>query len=62
MLGTLTVNATKFDDIDFTEKLVLGIICVLILVIGVYPKPFLHLSEAAVTSLVEQVNQKILFK
>ena len=62
MLGTLNVNATKFDDIDFTEKLVLGIICVLILVIGVYPKPFLHLSEAAVTSLVEQVNQKILFK
>ena len=62
MLGNLDEAKPLFKDIDFTEKLVLGIICMLIIGIGIYPKPFLHISEAAVTSLVEQVNQKILFK
>ena len=47
-----------FTDISGSEKLVLGIICILIIGIGVYPQPILHISEAAVTSLVDTVSAK----
>ncbi|MFD2285320.1 NADH-quinone oxidoreductase subunit M [Pedobacter petrophilus] len=59
MLGqtnTLTIN---FKDIQGTEKLVLYIICALIIILGVYPKPLLHITEASVQHLLEQVNQKL---
>jgi NADH-quinone oxidoreductase subunit M len=47
-----------FADIHGSEKLALGIICVLIIGIGVYPQPILHISEAAVTNLVNTVSAK----
>jgi len=59
MLGTTNELTLTFTDIKGTEKLVLYTICVLIVVMGVYPKPILHLSEAAVQQLLEQVNQKL---
>ena len=62
MLGPLNERTKSFVAIDTTEKSVLIIICVLIIIIGVYPQPLLHISEAAVTNLVDQVNQKILIK
>jgi NADH-quinone oxidoreductase subunit M len=55
---TNTLTAT-FADIKGTEVLVLAIICVLIIVIGVYPKPVLHISEAAVTNLFQTVKGKM---
>jgi NADH-quinone oxidoreductase subunit M len=33
-------------------------ICILIIVLGVYPKPILHLSEASVQHLLEQLKLK----
>ncbi len=51
-----------FTDIHGTEKLVLYIICALIIILGVYPKPLLHLTEASVQHLLEQVNQKLTVK
>ncbi|WP_231458758.1 NuoM family protein [Pedobacter sp. Leaf132] len=59
MLGKTNDLTITFTDIQGTEKLVLYIICALIIVLGVYPKPLLHLTEASVQHLLEQVNQKL---
>ncbi len=59
MLGETNELTLTFKDIDGTEKLVLGIVCVLIIVIGVYPNPILHISEAAVKTLVQTVEARI---
>ena len=59
MLGPTNPLTATFTDIKGSEKIVLYIICALIMVIGVYPKPILHLSEAAVQQLIEQVNLKL---
>lgn len=58
MLGESNKATAHFSDIAGTEKLVLVIIVVLIVAIGVYPQPLLHLSEAAVTNLINQVPLK----
>jgi NADH-quinone oxidoreductase subunit M len=60
MLGETNALTISFTDIKGTEKVVLYTICALIIVIGVYPKPILHLSEASVQHLLEQVNQKLI--
>jgi len=59
MLGDTNPLTVTFTDIKGSEKVVLYIICALILVLGIYPKPILHLSEAAVQQLIEQVNLKL---
>lgn len=59
MLGKTNQLTITFTDIQGTEKLVLYIICALIIILGVYPKPLLHLTEASVQHLLEQVNQKL---
>jgi NADH-quinone oxidoreductase subunit M len=58
MQGETNELTLTFTDIAGSEKLVLGIICVLIIAIGVYPQPILHISEAAVTNLVNTVSAK----
>ncbi|WP_026897685.1 complex I subunit 4 family protein [Daejeonella oryzae] len=62
MFGELNERTSLFGDIDLTEKAVLLILCVLVIGIGIYPNPLLHISEASVINLIEQVNQKILVK
>ncbi|WP_345954850.1 NADH-quinone oxidoreductase subunit M [Mucilaginibacter sp. PAMB04168] len=59
MQGETNALTATFTDITLSEKIVLGIICALIIAIGVYPQPVLHLSEAAVTNLMNTVNGKI---
>ncbi|RZK50818.1 MAG: NADH-quinone oxidoreductase subunit M [Pedobacter sp.] len=59
MLGPIAEKSHGFTDIKGSDKLALGIICVLVIVIGLYPKPLLHLSEASVQALLEQINQKL---
>ncbi len=61
MQGELNETTSSFKDIKGTEVVVLAIICTLIIVIGVYPKPILHISEAAVNGLISQVNSKLAF-
>ncbi|QNL51391.1 NADH-quinone oxidoreductase subunit M [Olivibacter sp. SDN3] len=58
MLGATVERAAGFKDISETDALVLCVVVGLIIIIGVYPKPLLHLSEAAVTNLIEQVKLK----
>ncbi len=62
MLGPVNSSTAIFEDLNGTEKSVLLIISLLIILIGVYPQPILHISEAAVINLLDQVNQKILVK
>ncbi|MEQ7802489.1 NADH-quinone oxidoreductase subunit M [Pedobacter sp. ASV1-7] len=59
MLGKTNDLTIKFTDIKGSEQVVLYIICALVIVLGVYPKPILHLSEASVQHLIEQVTQKL---
>ncbi len=58
MQGETNALTALFADISGSEVLVLGIICALIIVIGIYPQPILHISEAAVSNLVHTVNEK----
>lgn len=58
MLGETNEITTIFPDIHHSEKIVLIIIVVLVIAIGVYPQPILHLSEAAITELIDQVSLK----
>ncbi len=59
MLGPTNDLTITFVDIKGNEKIVLYIICILIVAMGVYPKPIMHLSEASVQHLLEQVNLKL---
>jgi NADH-quinone oxidoreductase subunit M len=59
MQGEPNALTLTFTDISGTEILVLTVISLLIIVIGVYPQPILHLSEAAVTNLLNSVHSKI---
>ncbi|MBC7399612.1 MAG: NADH-quinone oxidoreductase subunit M [Mucilaginibacter sp.] len=56
MQGTTNELTAKFADIHGSEKIVLVIICVLIIGLGVYPQPLLHISAAAVENLVNTVK------
>ncbi len=59
MLGETNALTASFKDIAGTEKIVLYTICALIIIIGVYPKPLLQLSDASVQHLLEQINHKL---
>lgn len=56
MLGETSARATDFIDLTLQEKIVLYPIVVMIIVIGVYPKPLLALSEPAVNNLVQLIS------
>jgi NADH-quinone oxidoreductase subunit M len=58
MHGQTNALTAVFADISGSEKVVLGIICTLIIVIGIYPQCLMHISEASVHNLIEQVNHK----
>lgn len=61
MQGELNQLTAGFKDINGSEILVLGIICLLIIAIGIYPDMILNVSEASVTNLIAQVNSKLVF-
>jgi NADH-quinone oxidoreductase subunit M len=59
MLGPATDITLRFTDIHGSEKIVLVIICALVIFIGVYPEPLLHISDASSRSLIQFVNDRI---
>jgi NADH-quinone oxidoreductase subunit M len=59
MLGKTNDLTVNFTDIKGSEKVVLYTVCALVILLGVYPKPVLQLSEASVQHLIEQVTQKL---
>lgn len=56
MLGDVNPQTAGFVDVKGTEWLILAVIAVLVIGIGIYPKPLLHISEAAVTELIGKVK------
>ena len=58
MHGPTNDLTITFTDISGSETLVLSIICALIIIMGVYPQPILHISEASVTHLFHTVYPK----
>lgn len=59
MLGHTNEKTAKFVDIEGHEWVVLIVVVLLIVGIGVYPKPLLGLSEAAVTHLIDSVSEVV---
>jgi NADH-quinone oxidoreductase subunit M len=55
--NTNTLTAAG-KDLFTNEKIALSILVVLILVIGVYPKPFLELTESTVQSILSMMVSK----
>ena len=56
MQGEANALTSVFADVKGSEAIALGIICFLIISIGVYPQPILHISEAAVNNLIHNIN------
>jgi NADH-quinone oxidoreductase subunit M len=48
----------KLLDCDFREKLILTIMVVVIIAMGIYPKPFLRRLDRGVDSLMQRVDQR----
>jgi NADH-quinone oxidoreductase subunit M len=56
MLGEVNTRTADFTDLSLHEKLVLYPLVIMIVVIGVYPKPLLGLSQAAVNTLTQTLQ------
>jgi NADH-quinone oxidoreductase subunit M len=58
MQGETNPLTATFKDVTGVEKFTLCLICVLVIALGIYPQPILHISEAAVTKLVNEIGSK----
>ncbi len=58
MHGETNALTVTFTDISGSETVVLSIICALIILIGIFPQPVLHISEAAVNKLFQAINTR----
>lgn len=56
MLGQINDNQTQVKDISGYEVVLLSIIVILVILIGVLPNSLLHLSEASVSQLLQQIK------
>ncbi|MEY4936415.1 MAG: hypothetical protein RIS64_2774 [Bacteroidota bacterium] len=57
MLGETNKRTQEVVDLDLNEKMILVGISILIILMGVYPKPFLEISQPAIQTLLETVKQ-----
>ncbi len=54
MLGPTSIYAEGFIDLHWNEKLALGILVVVIIAMGIYPKPVLDLAEPALQMILNK--------
>ncbi|MDW8295650.1 MAG: NADH-quinone oxidoreductase subunit M [Raineya sp.] len=59
MFGEPNANASQMKDVTFTEALTLTPLCIMVLLMGVYPNLFLKMSEPAVRDLLQSAMEKI---
>jgi NADH-quinone oxidoreductase subunit M len=57
--GNTNTLTEKAKDIRMNEKIVLAAIVVLIVVVGVYPKPMLNLTKDTVDMIITKMNYKL---
>jgi NADH-quinone oxidoreductase subunit M len=53
--GNTNTLTSSMLDIKFNERLVLGVLVIFILVIGVYPRPFLELTQGTVDTILSRM-------
>ena len=53
MLGTENVQVQSFPDLKWNETLALGMLVLVILVMGIYPKPVMELAMPALQLILE---------
>ena len=58
MLGEVNSITKTFAEVSGLEKTILIIICVLVIVLGVYPKPLLDIAEPAVKLYMQNYSIK----
>jgi NADH-quinone oxidoreductase subunit M len=56
MLGEVKDDAVKYEKQTKQETILLLIVCILIVGLGVYPKPILSISEKSVVELLQGLN------
>ena len=56
VLGDHQTATDAFTEVTTKEKLILIPICILVILIGVYPKPLLDISEPAVNKLLQEMS------
>jgi NADH-quinone oxidoreductase subunit M len=54
MLGNVSENITTFPDLMWNEKIVLGVIAAVIILLGVYPKPVFDIAEPALQLILDK--------
>ncbi|MCU0443242.1 MAG: NADH-quinone oxidoreductase subunit M [Bacteroidia bacterium] len=54
MLGSVNENVPAFADLYWNEKIVLGTIAAVILVLGIYPKPIMEIAEPALQIILDK--------
>ncbi|MBI4945282.1 MAG: NADH-quinone oxidoreductase subunit M [Bacteroidetes bacterium] len=60
MLGETNTLTSTFTDLNFNEKAVFVPIVLLIIVMGVYPKPILDIAEPAIKHIVELIHPAVI--
>jgi NADH-quinone oxidoreductase subunit M len=58
LFGSTSVTTSEGRDIRFNEKFILSFLVVLILLIGVYPKPMLELTQSTVDTILSRMMTK----
>lgn len=58
MLGNTSEATQTFPDLMWNEKLVLGLIAIVIIVMGVYPQPVFELAEPALQQILDKAIVK----
>jgi NADH-quinone oxidoreductase subunit M len=56
--GPTNLLTEKTKDIQWNEKIILGSMVVIIVVIGVFPQPVLDLTKTTVETLLTKMNYK----
>ena len=54
--GELSTSVSNFDDVSLNEKLALGLVVLLILVLGIYPQAILNMTESFSKEFIERIN------
>lgn len=60
--GTTNTITERGHDIQFVEKLSLGLIVLMVLIFGIYPQPLLNLTDGFVETLLKQASVAHLMK
>jgi NADH-quinone oxidoreductase subunit M len=60
MQGETNALTATFTDISGSEQIAMVILCALILFIGIYPQPIMHISEAAADKMMIIIQSKLM--